>query len=239
MHAQNPIDVAFSFVECINRRDLTGLTALMTEDHTFIDLAGDVERGRAVMREGWAGYFSRFPEYMIHVGECWTVEDTVVLVGRTTGSHLGLPRATEFAEPVIWAARIEGKRVAEWRLYSHTPETRAQLGVSAEGVARAFVARFNARDLAGLNALVSPDHRWVRPDGTVVQGAAAARVAWVEYFATHPGQEIQVTRAVTLGATVILSGQRAAPDAPATTLWAARVENGQLAEWRTVHVANG
>lgn len=81
------------------------------------------------MREAWAGYFSAFPDYMIHVSAFFTLADTVILVGRTTGSHLQLPRAVEFQESLIWAARIADDRVAEWRIYPDTPEARAELGI--------------------------------------------------------------------------------------------------------------
>lgn len=133
MDSQDVVAIAFRFVECINRRDLDGLTGLMTEEHTFVDLEGDVEQGRDVMRKAWAGYFSAFPDYMIHVSAFFTVGDTVILVGRTTGSHLQLPRAVEFRDPVIWAARIVDDLVFEWRIYPDTQEARATLGIPTPG----------------------------------------------------------------------------------------------------------
>ena len=121
-----PADVAFQFVEKINRGDLAGLVALMTEEHTFVDLAGEVSSGRELMRRGWAHYFDRCPEYMIHVWQYSVVGDCVALRGSTTGSHLNLPREEEFADPLIWVARIEAGQVAEWRLLPDTPAVRSQ-----------------------------------------------------------------------------------------------------------------
>jgi hypothetical protein len=125
------IDIAFMFVERINRGDLEGLIELMAADHTFVDLAGDVEEGRDSMRNGWASYFSAFPEYMIPVSELYRVEDAVLLVGRTTGSHLRLPRQVEFQESLIRASRIVDDLVAEWRIYHGTDDVRRALGVGA------------------------------------------------------------------------------------------------------------
>ena len=105
----------------------------MSEDHRFVDLAGDAEYGRETMRQGWATYMNAFPQYMIHIGELFVVEDEVLMVGRTTGSHLGLPRLEEFRdEPVIWVARIGDGLVTEWRLHADTPHERAALGMTGE-----------------------------------------------------------------------------------------------------------
>jgi hypothetical protein len=40
-----------AFNEAINRRDLTALTALMTDDHRFVDSADDVVDGNAACSE--------------------------------------------------------------------------------------------------------------------------------------------------------------------------------------------
>lgn len=50
-------------------------------------------------------------------------------VGRTTGSHLQLPRDVEFQEQVIWSARVENGLVAEWRLYPYTAQVHEELGL--------------------------------------------------------------------------------------------------------------
>jgi hypothetical protein len=124
------IDVALRFVERINRRDLDGLTELMTPAHRFVDLAGDVDVGRERMQQGWAEYFRLCPDYMIHISRISVQGNVVALAGRTTGSHLGLPRAEEFHdEPVIWLARIDGDRISEWCLIHDTPETRSVWGL--------------------------------------------------------------------------------------------------------------
>jgi ketosteroid isomerase-like protein len=126
------VDIALRYVECINRLDLDGLVELMPEDYVFIDLAGDEYRGLAHMKPGWLEYFTNWPEYMIHVSEVYLVEHTVVLIGRTTGSHLKKPRHVEIQDTLIWTAEIEDQKVKVWRLYYDTDENRKMLGVAEE-----------------------------------------------------------------------------------------------------------
>jgi hypothetical protein len=56
----------------------------------------------------------------------------VILVGRTTGSHLQQPRHIEIQDTIIWAARVENDQVAEWKLYYDNQENREALGASTE-----------------------------------------------------------------------------------------------------------
>ena len=131
MSEETNIDVAFRFVECINRGDVEGLVSLMTPDHTFFDLEGEAYRGRETMRRGWTNYFEAYPHYMIHIHEFYDAQDRVIFVGSTTGSHLELPRRIEFKDNLIWIARLLADHVAEWRIYDETPELRNQLGIPA------------------------------------------------------------------------------------------------------------
>jgi ketosteroid isomerase-like protein len=131
MELKNTIDIALQFVEHINRQDLDGLVELMSEGHTFIDLAGDVHRGRETMQEGWAQYFSMCPQYMIHVSEVYLSDLDVILIGRTTGSHVQQPRHIEIQDTLIWVASIENDRVAEWKLYYDNDQNRAALGANS------------------------------------------------------------------------------------------------------------
>ena len=122
--------MALAFVDCINHRDLAGITALVNDDHRFVDLAGNEERGRDAMRSSWQDYFTTWPDYHIYLEQVVVVDNTVVLTGRTTGSHLNMPDADEFLnDTLIWVAEIADNRVAEWRLYHDTPDNRKLLRV--------------------------------------------------------------------------------------------------------------
>ena len=114
MGERTPEEIALEFVRRINSHDLDGLTDLMSEDHTFVDIEGGIGRGREAMRNGWSQYFSAFPEYQIDVVRVVPLGDVVLLIGRTAGSHV--PREIELIETVIWSATIEDGFVTEWRI---------------------------------------------------------------------------------------------------------------------------
>jgi uncharacterized protein (TIGR02246 family) len=132
MNEKHPVEIALAFVEAINRQDAASLARLMTDDYVFVDLAGDVEQdGLEKMVAGWSAYFALCPTYLIHVSEIYVAGDEVVLIGRTTGSHLKQPRRTEIQDTLIWVAETRDGQVSAWRLYYDTPDNRAKLRVSA------------------------------------------------------------------------------------------------------------
>ena len=54
-------DVVMSFNECISRRDLGGLSNLMTDDHVFIDSGNNTIAGKERCVEAWRAFFATFP----------------------------------------------------------------------------------------------------------------------------------------------------------------------------------
>jgi ketosteroid isomerase-like protein len=97
------------FNEKINERDLEGLVALMTDDHTFIDNSGDVYKN---MKEGWREFFENYPDYR-NVFTSVTVEDNVVvMLGYSTCSNEPCLNG-----PSMWTAKVHDGRVSEWRVY--------------------------------------------------------------------------------------------------------------------------
>ena len=63
MNTKDPKLVALQFNEYINRQNIKGLSELMTDDHTFIDRAGKIDKGRESMTKGWSEFFKHFPDY--------------------------------------------------------------------------------------------------------------------------------------------------------------------------------
>jgi ketosteroid isomerase-like protein len=131
MVQESPLDLAFRFVECINRRNLEGLADLMADDHVFIDLSGEVHHQREGLIEDWRSYFTQFPDYMIHLAEAYILGDTIALIGRTTGSHAGQPRQEEFQGTIIWVAEIDQGKLRRWQLLDDTALNRTTLGLDA------------------------------------------------------------------------------------------------------------
>ena len=81
MSEKDPKLVALLFNECINNRDLQGLSDLMTENHVFIDSNNDVHKGKELMIKGWGDFFNQFPDYRNHFAIVESRQDQVFVIG--------------------------------------------------------------------------------------------------------------------------------------------------------------
>ncbi|MHA2027473.1 MAG: nuclear transport factor 2 family protein [Candidatus Thorarchaeota archaeon] len=117
------ISIALRFNECINTRDLTGLGELMTEDHVFIDIPGEVHKGRDMMVPGWFSFFRNYPDYRNNFTHIEVKEGLVIMVGFSECSH------EQLDGPSIWTAKIRDGLVAEWRVYEDNKEVHSELGI--------------------------------------------------------------------------------------------------------------
>jgi ketosteroid isomerase-like protein len=118
-----PAAVAIRFNDAITRRDLDGLTALMSPDPTFTDTAGHTVSGREACREAWLGFFASFPDYRNVVATVDTHDDLVVITGHSVCSEPAL------AGPAIWTATVRSNRVDAWSVHDDTPDRRRILGL--------------------------------------------------------------------------------------------------------------
>jgi uncharacterized protein (TIGR02246 family) len=112
-----------SFNDAINDRDLNRLAARLTDDHRFIDSAGQVVSGREAVTKAWAGFFAAFPDYRNVFDAIEARGDLVLVAGRSICSF------PDLHGPALWSARVVGSRIAEWRVHDDTPEERAALGL--------------------------------------------------------------------------------------------------------------
>ncbi len=141
MNRGNPIAVAQAFIDEINEGNIDGLTALMTDDHVFVDMADGRSQGRDKMRGNWEGYFKLFPDYQIDIFETHFAGNDIILVGMSTGSLSDFGRemlekagkkavnGEEFQGPAIWRAKIQRGLVAEWQVYRDTKQVRDQFNI--------------------------------------------------------------------------------------------------------------
>jgi ketosteroid isomerase-like protein len=99
----------------------------------------------------------------------------------------------------------------------------------------AFNETINAADLAGLEALMTEDHRCVDSAGSEVRGRAACVEAWRGFFARFPGHRnvFDDVREVAPGE-VAAVGRSECPDprldGPAR--WSATVVDGRVRRWQ-------
>jgi hypothetical protein len=125
-----PVAAVLSFVDCINRADLDGLRALMSEDHRLVVLDEPPLVGRDANADACRSYFSSFPEYVVYPRHITSDGSRVSVLGATTGSHLGLPE-DELQLGVIWLADVAGGVLSSWHVVEDTPEARRRYGVLA------------------------------------------------------------------------------------------------------------
>ncbi|MFX0150601.1 MAG: YybH family protein, partial [Candidatus Hodarchaeota archaeon] len=114
---------ALQFNEYINNQDIEGLTNLMTEDHTFIDRKGEIDKGKESMKKGWINFFNQFPDYKNFFTRVESRDNLVILLGYakwTTESK---------RDYTIWTARIKTNLVAEWRIHYDTEENRKEFNI--------------------------------------------------------------------------------------------------------------
>jgi ketosteroid isomerase-like protein len=131
-----PSAAAISFIDCINRGDLDGLTRLMTDDHTLIVLDEAPLVGLNANQDAWQGYFAAFPNYVIYPRHVIARGASVAVLGATTGSHLGLPDEEELNLQVVWLAETVEGRLSLWRVAEDTTELRSALGFPPQPVER-------------------------------------------------------------------------------------------------------
>ena len=125
-----PVAAVIGFIDAINRGDVSRLAALMSPDHRLQVLQEPPVTGRDANRDAWQGYVTAFPDYVIYPDRLAHCGDDVAVLGRTTGSHLGLPDEEELQLTVIWRATVEDGLLTQWQIMEDTPAQRALLGLT-------------------------------------------------------------------------------------------------------------
>ena len=124
-----PVAAVIGFVDAINRGDVDRLVALMSPDHRLQVLQEPPVAGREVIRETWDGYATAFPDYVIYPDRIVHRGDDVLVLGSTTGSHLGLPDEQERQLKLIWRATVRDGLLVLWQIMADTPGQRSSLGL--------------------------------------------------------------------------------------------------------------
>lgn len=124
MHS-NEIDVVKAFVAAINSGDVSQLTSLMTEDHTFVDSRGKTETGRDKMTDGWVWYFRMFPDFRIEIQNILQDRDLVAVFGSASGTYngkRGLVPENRIEMPAAWKAIVANDKIKHWQVYTDWTE---------------------------------------------------------------------------------------------------------------------
>jgi hypothetical protein len=122
-----PVAAVVGFIDAINRGDVDRLVALMAPGHRLQVLTEPALAGRAANRDAWIGYVTAFPDYVIYPDRLVERGADVLVLGSTTGSHLGLPDHEERQLRMIWRATVHDGLLTLWQVIEDTPGQRALL----------------------------------------------------------------------------------------------------------------
>jgi ketosteroid isomerase-like protein len=109
----------------ISGRDVDGLSALMTNDHVFIDTAGKKVVGKEACLSAWRGFFAAFPDYRNIFEHMRIVDDHIVIAGRSSCLD---PRLDG---PAPRSRRFEGHRFANGGSMMTLPLTGSAWGLAS------------------------------------------------------------------------------------------------------------
>jgi limonene-1,2-epoxide hydrolase len=125
MTSSDNIDAVKAFIAAINRRKPSEISALMTEDHTFVDSGGGIQSGRKPVTAGWEEYFRRFPDYRIRVESILADEAIVAVFGSASGTYngkRGLVPVNRIEMPAAWKAKVVAGKIKLWQVYTDWTE---------------------------------------------------------------------------------------------------------------------
>ncbi len=109
--------------------------ALMTPNHTFIDSLGGRSTRPGIV-DSWRTYFEMVPDYWVKIERALSDGDIAVLIGTAGGTYVskggGTRPENRWATPAVWVARIEGPKVAEWRIYADNEPIREKMRRSGD-----------------------------------------------------------------------------------------------------------
>jgi ketosteroid isomerase-like protein len=115
-HSTDAVAALHKFVARINAQDPTGIVALCTADHIFIDSLGSRLSGREQLEQAWTDYFALFPDYRIEV-EFAASQDTLALAcGFALATHAASQKTWRI--PAAWHAILKNGQIAEWQVYA-------------------------------------------------------------------------------------------------------------------------
>lgn len=126
-----PLPAVLGFLDAVNRNDLPRIAGLLAAGHALSLFGGAPIAGAAAALAVWTDYLGRFPAFTFHPAQFVEAGPRVVVLGSTTGSHMGLPDAAERQGRQLWVADVAGGRLASWTMLEDTPASRAALAGGA------------------------------------------------------------------------------------------------------------
>lgn len=116
-------EIVIEFNNCINSRDIDGLSRLLADDYVFIDSENTAREGKQTGINDWSEFFRMFPDYMNNFDEFIEKEDMIIILGNSVCSDERL------SGPAIWTAKIKDEKIYEWRVYEDKEDIRKILKI--------------------------------------------------------------------------------------------------------------
>jgi ketosteroid isomerase-like protein len=107
-------------------------------------------------------------------------------------------------------------------------------GDDAASLAARFNDRINDRDVDGLAELMADDHAFIDAAGGRVVGKPACLAAWRGFFGAYPDYRNHFESTASRGDVAVAIGRSTCSDPilAGPAIWAARVRDGKIVEWR-------
>ncbi len=101
-------------------------------------------------------------------------------------------------------------------------------------VALRFNDCINRHDLTELLTLMTDTHTFIDSSNNVLEGKAACRKSWSDFFVQWPDYRNIFESIAVNGATVVMQGRSVCSDEKLDTkaIWTARITGNKVAEWR-------
>jgi len=120
-------ETVLQYIEAINAAEIDKIVDLMSEDHIFIDSGDGKYQGKDLMKQGWIGYYTIFPDYRIDIIDITENDSIIGIFGYASGTYKGIKDATNsnfFRIPASWKAVVEDGKIKHWQVYceSKIPE---------------------------------------------------------------------------------------------------------------------
>jgi len=107
----SPIDITKKFNDAINSQSLSSLGALMTNDHTFVDSAGNTVVGKGKSLASWRDFFEKYKDYKNYFEQITENQGVVTAKGKSTCL------IDELNGPATWTVTVRDGKVAKWEVH--------------------------------------------------------------------------------------------------------------------------
>jgi ketosteroid isomerase-like protein len=121
MNKKDPKLTVLLFNECINNRDISGLSKLLAEDVKLIMTNEVTQKNKEEALRAWKQFFDMCPDYKNHFNRIESKEDVVCIVGFSTCSNKLVDG------PALWRVLVENDLITEWQVLEDTEDNRKLL----------------------------------------------------------------------------------------------------------------